>query len=147
MADAPVLLDEGLFVWLTQPTGPLASVLSQANVFMGYVPESAPMPCLKFQQMTDKSDTTFDGPSGFDERTYQFNFYGRDVNALIPNAGYVMAVKLRDLARKQMNGLTGYFPNGIRLFNTILSAGFVHYDEDSQLYTAIDDYRIQFLQI
>lgn len=150
MANPPVLLEEGIYLWLTNQDGPLAGVLTNANTYFGFLPEYAPYPSLVFRKIMTKSDTTFDGPSGFVERRYQFNFYGKDESVggapIVPNSGYVSSHEMQDLVRQQLDGLYGYLPNGIRLFNSMLASEVDHYDADTGLYTAITDYRMQFLQ-
>src|ERR1700748_1074303 len=98
------LLNEGLYLFFTDPQGPLSDVLNDANVFEGYVPPNSPMPCLMYQQVSEITDTTLDGPSGFVETRYQFNFYGKDETLGMPGSGRPAAALLRNAVRLQFNG-------------------------------------------
>jgi hypothetical protein len=146
MSSTPVLLDEGIFLWLTSPSGPLATSLSYSNVFIGFVPEGSQFPCLMFEQVSESPDTTLDGPSGFASTRFQFNFYGKDVSANTPNSGRVSARMLQDMVRLQFNGLTGVLANGIQLFNVILMSQFGHYNAEDQIYQMVTDYKIIYRQ-
>lgn len=141
MSISVVLLEQGLFQWFTSPTGSLAAYLSKQNVYLGRVPAGANYPCMMIEKVTEKSDTTFDGPSGYVERKYQFNFYGTDVGNT-PNEGYVAAHVLQDAVRQAFNGLTGTLPNGVLLFNVIADEAHDEYDGNLQRYQAITDYDI-----
>ena len=137
------LLDEGLYLFLTNPNGPLAGLLTDANVFEDYVPPNSPMPCLMYQQVSEVTDTTLDGPSGYVETRYQFNFYGQDKTTGTPGSGRVAANSLRNAVRLQFNGLTGTLPNGIQLWNVIkMNSIAPHFDTQAQTYQLITDYKI-----
>jgi hypothetical protein len=136
------MIEEGIYQWLKQNTAIQAAVANTAkpsaqNIFMGFVPESASMPCIMFEKVSSVHDTTLDGPSTYVIRRYQFNCYGQDLEN-IPGSGYVSAQKVADVLRQQLNGLTGTLPDGTLLFNAIL---------DDETYNAIQDYFIHFQQI
>jgi hypothetical protein len=140
------LLDEGLFLFLTSTTGPLASVLSVNNVFEGWVPPNSQMPCLMYEVVSEVSDTTLDGPSGFVSSRYQFNYYGRDLSSNQPGSGRVSARKLQETVRLSFEGLTGVLPNGIQLWNVIKMGGLGHYNADDQTFQQVTDYKIIYRQ-
>jgi hypothetical protein len=141
------LIEEGLYKFL-QANAPIQATLAPNttnNIFMGVVPESASYPCILFRVVSAKYDTTFDGPSGYCERRYEFIALGKEDPSL-PGSGYVSAKRVGDIMRQQMNGLTGTLPDGTLLFNSILDTDMDIYDEQGMTHNFIQDYFLQFRQ-
>jgi hypothetical protein len=98
------------------------------------------------EQISSVNDTTFDGPSGYKERRYQFTVSGKDTQN-VPGSGYVSAKRVADVLRQELDGLTGVLPNGIKLFNSILDTDFGSYDSEAQTYHHIMDFMISFSMV
>lgn len=122
------------------------ATLTAQNIYMGFVPENAAMPCLMFETVSSKSDTTMDGPSGFVVRRFQFNFYGQDAATSAPGSGYVAAKRVQEALRLMFDGLTGYLSDGTRVFNVIRDNEVDSYDADTNTYHLLTDYFIHFQQ-
>jgi hypothetical protein len=140
-----LLIEEGLFKFLRANTAITALLQSDvtSSIWQGFTPETTLQPSIMFKKITGKSDTTLDGPSGWVERRYQFNMQATDAPNT-PGSGYVEANILADMVRQQMDGLRGTLPNGVRLFNMILDLELDDYDADTQVYSSIQDYIVQF---
>jgi hypothetical protein len=139
------LIEEGLYKFLQTNTAIQDVIPTTNSIFMGLVPESASYPCILFFKASGMHDTTFDGPSGYVERRYQFTCLGKE-DPQFPGSGYVSAQRVADVLRQQMNGLTGTLPDGTQLFNCILDNEVDIYDDDGMTHNAIQDYMISFSQ-
>lgn len=139
------MIEEGLFNFLNTNLVGQAGLAAGA-VYMGTVPESATMPCVMFETVTSKSDTTMDGPSGYVVRRFQFNFYGADKALGAPGSGLVAAKKVQEALRLMFDGLTGTLPDGTKLFNVIRDSEVDSYDADTNIYHLLTDYFIHFQQ-
>lgn len=138
------MLEEGLYLFITGNL-PLLQVISPTNsVFMGYTPENAANPSIMLEKVSAVNDTTMDGPSGFVIRRYQFTCAAKDTAA--PGSGFVIAQRVADVLRKQLDGLTGTLPDGTLVFNAIRDNELDSYDADAGVYHAIVDYFIHFRQ-
>lgn len=156
------MIEEGIYKWVLANEALQALMPSQNALFMGYVPESAVMPCIMFQTASDNPDVTLDGPSGYVIRRYQFNFYGTDLPTPntpgVPGAGYVEAKNLANIFRQQITEgnnaptgvgaltLPGLLPDGTKVFNVIPDNSFDSYDEDAQRHQIVADYFFHFSQ-
>jgi hypothetical protein len=139
------LIEEGLYLFLNQNTAIAPLITTGNGVFLGVVPENAAFPNIMLRKVSGQHDTTFDGPSGFVIRRYQFTCTGKDA-ANIPGSGFVSAQKLADVLRQQLNGLVGTLPDGTLLFNAILDNEVDGYDSDNSVHRCVVDYLIHFQQ-
>lgn len=143
------MIEKGLREWILANAA-LQDVLPSSNqIFHSFVPESANYPCIEFHKISGEHDQTFQGPSGFVTRRYQFTAYGVDATNG-PGSGYVSAEIVADTLRQQFEWMSENcpmtLPDGTYVFDVQVDNELDSFDDQGLKYHCIKDYMIQFRQ-
>ena len=133
-----LILEDGIQQFIRAQPALITLIGSMADgFFLNSVPEKAHDPCIGIQVISDQPDATNNGPTGLNFRRYQFCCYAKS---------YVVACRVSETLRLALDGFTGTFPNGQRVYNVLRDNSLDGFDDLTNTHRKITDYIFHFAE-
>lgn len=107
------------------------------RIYPVLVPESSPYPCISYQTISEVSDNTSDGPSGYVDRRIQVDAWGKS---------YPDVRHAQDAVRQAIEGFSGTLSDGTVVMSVRSVNSFDGFESDARIYRSSADYIVTFLQ-